>query len=510
MESVEDLYHCLKKGISFVAFKLKRVDLSSRKITDAQCELLAEVLRSNRSITSLNLSKNAIRDAGFIALCKSLQTNTALKTLIFASNLVSPGSYGCICPVLKENTTLTSLSLASYAVANSMSSDDLKVICDALESNTTLQRLWLGGNQLGNIGAQQLVRALKKNTSVTDLSLQTNSIRAPGFNDIGSLLSYQRLKALDLGYNYFDVHCKEFVQHLALSKSLTSLSLRESEIGTLALKLLCDGLKLNQSIVHLDLEGNRGFDAEAGKCLADLFKGRTFAYVSLRSTFPAGASAGNELFEALKTAQITNLNFGFNHQNSNALVQILQYNTTLQELNMDGNNIKDGMEDIFEALQCNTTLLRLSMVWVGMNEEMFENAMKYLKDNQSLTNLTLGNISVSSEVLTRAVESLSTNYAITNLTTFSGCKQLPKLLKRNRQYQKEVRLKTMLIIYNIARSADAFLIFPAEVWFLILKHVKYPGVGGFDLIAREIFANPFKIIVRAKRDDKIASEKEMQ
>jgi hypothetical protein len=412
--------------------------------------------------------------------------------------------------VLKVNTTLTGLSLASYAVASSMGKDGVQFICDGLERNTTLQRLWVGGNQLGNAGVQLLVKTLTKNYTLTELSLQNNSISPQGFNAIGSLFAYQRLKALDLGSNYFNGSCVEFSQSLAVSTSLTALNLKQCDMTTAGLKQLCEGLKANHSIVSLDISHNQ-FGPEAAPYLADLVKVKPFSELNLRDIFAEGTLPSTEFYEALKIAQIQALNLGANRHPGQAesVAEILKHNTTLQDLKIDSIPLNSGCENVFKALQYNTTLMRLSMMHAGMTETTFEASMNYLKDNQSLTKLDLGHVDAAN-VLSRVVENLADNYALTNLTSFTGCKLLSKWTKRNRQYQKEVRLKTMLVIYNIARSADAFMIFPAEVWFLILKFVRYPGIGGFDLIAREIFANPFKVIVRAKRDDKIAIEKEMQ
>jgi len=507
VESVEDLYHCLKKGISFVAFRLKRLDLSSRRITDPECKLLAEVLRSNRSITSLNLSKNTIHDAGFIALCSTLNTNTTLKTLIFASNLVSSKAYIHMGHALKVNTTLTSLSLASHAVSTKMNKEGVSFICEGLETNTTLERLWLGGNHLCDDGIQILAKLLKKNYTLTELSLQNNSI-GQGYKDIAALLeSNHTLTSLDLGDNPLTGHCNEISRSLAANKTLTYLNLRHCEINSQQLQTLCEGFKANRTITHLDL-GRNNFDPESGAVLADLLQVRSFSQLILRGAFEGIVDLGVAYYDALKIAQITCLDLGYTLLPSECVANILKYNTTVQDLNLDGISLANQCEQIFKALKFNNTLLRLSLMNVGMNNKDFD-AIALLKENQTLTNLTLGVVAVAPGTVLSLVENLAENYSLTNLTTFHSCKHLSKLLKRNKQFQKDMRLKTMMIIYNIARSADAFQIFPPEVWFLILKYVRYPGVGGFDLIAREVFANPFKIIVRAKRDDKIALEKEM-
>lgn len=413
--------------------------------------------------------------------------------------------------VLKINKTLTGLSLASYGVSSKMGKEGLQFICDGLEHNTTLKRLWLGSNQLRNDGVQMLVKTLAKNYTLTELSLQTNGIQ--GYDSIGSLFAYQRLKTLDLGYNYFTQPLKEFSQSLATCTSLTTLNLNECEMSALALEVLCEGLKANRSVSNLDIGDNIFIGPEAALCLADLLKSKSFVDLSLRHIFEEGELPSTEFYEALKKAQIQKLNFSANRHPGHAehFAEILKHNTSLQELQLDSIQFKSSGEEIFKALQYNTTLLRLSMTNGNMSDTDFEAWMKYLKDNQSLTKLDLGKINITKpNTLSDVVESLTENYALTNLTSFTGCKALSKWLKRNRQFQKDVRVKTVLMIYNIARSPDAFTIFPSEVWLLILKFLRYPGVGGFDIIAREIFANPFKIIVRAKRDDKIANEKEMQ
>ncbi|KAJ1637484.1 hypothetical protein T492DRAFT_859893 [Pavlovales sp. CCMP2436] len=49
-------------------------------------------------------------------------------------------------------------------------------IAEALKVNATVTQLYLGGNQIGDVGAQHLAEALKVNTTVTELDLRCNEI----------------------------------------------------------------------------------------------------------------------------------------------------------------------------------------------------------------------------------------------------------------------------------------------------------------------------------------------
>ncbi|KAG0275391.1 hypothetical protein BGZ97_010305, partial [Linnemannia gamsii] len=79
---------------------------------------------------------------------------------------------GRLAEALKTNSTLITLNLEG----NSIGDDGAKALSEALKTNSTLTTLDLGSNSIRDDGAKALAEALKTNSTLTTLKLQGNSI----------------------------------------------------------------------------------------------------------------------------------------------------------------------------------------------------------------------------------------------------------------------------------------------------------------------------------------------
>ena len=130
-------------------FSASGIYLTSKGLTAHDATVVAEILKSNTSVTKVNLYGNKeIGDEGAKALAEALKVNTTVKELFL--QLCGIGDDGA----------------AAFA--------------EALRSNTSLTELHLGGCNIGDDGAAALAEALRSNTSVTRLNLQRNGIGEKG------------------------------------------------------------------------------------------------------------------------------------------------------------------------------------------------------------------------------------------------------------------------------------------------------------------------------------------
>jgi len=133
-------------------------------------EALAEMLKVNKTIISLNLSWNSIRGDSAVTLAASLAHTTTLTFLNLGQNSLSCAGSQEIGRALFANTSVTNLDL-SY---NQVSIKGAMVIASALKVNNTLTNIRLDGNVVGRLGSECLVSALRENASAdkhTSLSL---------------------------------------------------------------------------------------------------------------------------------------------------------------------------------------------------------------------------------------------------------------------------------------------------------------------------------------------------
>jgi hypothetical protein len=118
--------------------------------------MLADALKSNTSVTSINLNNNTIGYVGASALADAL----------------------------KVNTSVTVIGLSRNAIGG----EGASALADALKVNTLVTRIDLKSNTIGDEGASALADALKVNTSVTYINLDGNAISADRVASIKKLL----------------------------------------------------------------------------------------------------------------------------------------------------------------------------------------------------------------------------------------------------------------------------------------------------------------------------------
>jgi hypothetical protein len=209
---------------------LTSLDLEGSHISCVGAEVLAEFLKVNRSLTSINLS-GALTDAG-------VERDQILEAL-------------------KINNTLTSANLSSYKTC----SFSAQLMADVVRVNTSLKSLVFTGNWMTCPG--MLAESLKVNTVLTCLGLRHCSIR----------LTVTDASALR--------------EALVVNSSLVSLNLNENRINTTDTLALAQALAVNSTLTYLGLYKNTDIDQHGVDALiSTLRKNTTLTSVNLAETAP--------------------------------------------------------------------------------------------------------------------------------------------------------------------------------------------------------------------------------
>ncbi|KAK3819060.1 MAG: hypothetical protein J3R72DRAFT_529307 [Linnemannia gamsii] len=309
----------------------------------SELEPLAEALKTNSTLTTLNLRGNSIGHNGAKALAEALKTNSTLTTLDLWNNSIGSDGAKALAEALKTNSTLTTLNLNR----NSIGGDGAKALAEALKTNSTLTTLNLEYNKIGDDGAKALAEALKTNSTLTILSLEYNKIGDDG--------------------------AKALAEALKTNSTLTTLDLRGNSIGSDGAKALAEALKTNSTLTTLDLRGN-SIGSDGAKALAEALKtNSTLTILSLEYN-KIGGDGAKALAEALKT------------------------NSTLTTLDLRGNSIgSDGAKALAEALKTNSTLTTLDLWYNSIGSDGTKALAEALKTNSTLTTLDLRGNSIGSD-----------------------------------------------------------------------------------------------------------------
>ncbi|GMH84500.1 hypothetical protein TrVE_jg8017 [Triparma verrucosa] len=251
-----------------------QVCLSAARLGDDMAIALSHSMET-MFVLSVDVSKNHITDKGLCALIASLDPHV-VQELNFAFVKIKKSTAEDLRALIGESSTLEKLNLEqcqlddtsvrelSFHLATTMCPDtDMPLhLC-------TLQTLNLSHNKFGDSAAIALAEGLKGNSSVTELDLSYNSIRSKGgialFEALGTTTNV--VATLDLAYNAIgeagDTSGCGKVGHaisecLAANDTLIHLSLSHAGLGPGECTEIGAGLKSNNSLMGLHLEGNSG------------------------------------------------------------------------------------------------------------------------------------------------------------------------------------------------------------------------------------------------------------
>ena len=324
---------------------------------------LAESLKYNKSLTTLNLNHNKIGDCGAAALGECLKYNKSLTTLNLGFNEIGDEGAAALGECLKYNKSLTTLDLNCTKIGD----DGAAALGECLKYNKSLTTLYLNRTKIGDCGAAALGECLKYNKSLTTLNLGFNEIGDDGAAALGECLKYNKsLTTLNLGFNEIgDDGAAALGECLKYNKSLTSLDLDNNKIGGDGAAALGECLKYNRSLTTLNLGSNEiGDDGAAalGKCLK-CNKSLTTLLLGSNEIGDDGAAALGECLKYNKS--LTTLNLGFNEigdDGAAALGECLKYNKSLTTLNLGFNEIgDDGAAALVVAQECHPHLAILGL-----------------------------------------------------------------------------------------------------------------------------------------------------
>nr|XP_058957825.1 NLR family CARD domain-containing protein 3-like [Pocillopora verrucosa] len=420
------LYKSLQGGVAALAECLKcnklltTLDLSYNEIGDDGAAALGECLKYNKSLTTLHLSDNEIGNDGAAALGECLKSNKSLTTLDLSFNKIGDNGAAALVECLKDNKSLTTL----YFSDNKIGDDGAAALGECLKYNKSLTTLYLSFNKIGDDSAAALGEYLKYKKSLTTLDLSHNEIGDDGAAAaLGECLKYNKsLTTLDLGHNEIgDDGAAALGECLKNNKSLTTLDLSGNVTGDDGAAALGECLKYYKSLTTLDLSDNEiGNDGAAalGECLKSN-KSLTTLDLSYNKIGDDGAAAA--LGECLKyNKSLTTLDLSYNEIGDDgaaaALGEYLKYKKSLTTLDLSHNKIgNDGAAALGECLKSNKSLTTLDLSFNKIGDNGAAALVECLKDNKSLTTLYFSDNKIGDDGAAALGECLKYKKSLTTL-----------------------------------------------------------------------------------------------
>jgi hypothetical protein len=167
----------------------------------------------------------------------------SISSLSLHGSLIGDNKARMICKYLLGNTTITRLDLSHNAIGDSGARAVAKLI-----NNSVLQEVDLRDNKIAAIGAKQLGKALKQNTTLRSLNVRLNRFKDEGGRD--------------------------FFRGISGNKVIRELNVSCNSLGTNSAEALCHYVDRNTSIALFDISCNE-LGEHAGRMLLEALDGNT-------------------------------------------------------------------------------------------------------------------------------------------------------------------------------------------------------------------------------------------
>lgn len=180
--------------------RLTVLDLASNSLADGGVALVADTLRYNKSVTTLNLSDNGFTFEGLRALAPLLTANV-VKRLLLRKN-----SKLCLLDTHQAATTSAAKKVGKKRLANSQAC--VKEFCLALTSNTSLVELDFNACKMGGMIVRDIAEALGgRSTTMERVDVSGCNAGAVGEEVSVPMLQslLEKARQLDFAWNFLDL-----------------------------------------------------------------------------------------------------------------------------------------------------------------------------------------------------------------------------------------------------------------------------------------------------------------
>jgi len=295
--------------IDSVVEKLDRPDLKLRHcgIGDKGARALAETIKINNTIVSLDLTDNHLTAAGAEPLVNALVANKGIRAVDFSDNRLGVHSVtasdgqtigALVRQLLAKNTSITDLCLRG----NKIGDRDMALIAEGVVDNVTITRLDLSYNDIGVRGAQAIADMLAHGSAdLRELRLEWTQFQRVGSLTVlrDGLQQTGTVRKFSMAWCGIGDEGGEVLGDVIRGSSvLEEVDVAHNRIGTRGGEAIARGIAESTTLVRLILCDNPLKDNGCAAIARALRDNRSVNLVDLRDT-GAGKITEGELKETL-------------------------------------------------------------------------------------------------------------------------------------------------------------------------------------------------------------------
>ena len=346
---------------------LQILNISRNKISDYGAIYISNCLKNNKTLQELNISKNWISKEGVMRIVVACTKNRTLHKLVCTHNNLSKSGLAVINECIRKENAVEIFE-GSW---NSISSEDESLAIkttfnlldvpskDVVNSDFITEELWCV-DKITNINYRTkfVECCIKENNTVLQVHVPSVCF---GVNLLGILETIGILQKLHISSNYDCILAISNI--LKANTTLRELNISHNAIRADGVKNISEALQLNAIVQILDVSSNSISD-DGAVTISDYLKTNTTLIklnLSGNSVTDYGTKQIAEASQLHKTLQV--LDISQNKISDDGAIYIsdcLKNNKTLQQLNISKNWIsKEGVMRIVVACTKNRTLHKL-------------------------------------------------------------------------------------------------------------------------------------------------------
>lgn len=304
-------------------------------MTEEQLQALIQAITTGRIQFNLILLEQDLTNEQALLIAQALFENPTISSVVLSGNPIFKEKNYEVIRALLLNPNIRSLNLSNTGLDD----EGFKVLGEALQSNTTLAMLNVNNSMIGKEGYMAFARALQRHPSLKVLRISPHICNKDS-KEFCEILANAPLTRLDLHFS--SIPANQMLEAIRNNQTLTSLSLfGDSADKSISLDSILRFLNPNKTLATFELSGFSIYGS--GRGLRGLLK-------------------DNKTLKKLKLYECL-----LEDARLNQLIHVLRNNTSLESLDLDGNQFtQEGVTAFNKFMQTQKTLKSVMLDREGM------------------------------------------------------------------------------------------------------------------------------------------------
>jgi Ran GTPase-activating protein (RanGAP) involved in mRNA processing and transport len=157
--------------------------VADRNLNASDAHLVASIVKTNKSITSLDISGNNLKVQGSVALCEALTYNLNMDRITLGRACITPVDN----PPEEMNPSILTRSIPVRQIRKNILDrldldkdfppEGVLILASILKDNTSVIKMSLAGQLMGTAGQQELIAVLQTKRYFVDVEFDGTAIR---------------------------------------------------------------------------------------------------------------------------------------------------------------------------------------------------------------------------------------------------------------------------------------------------------------------------------------------